>query len=507
MTRKPNFAKFMLGVAVLAILFIGTWATTRTATTTTKPKASTMSVAASANSTAVPNLAAPLTPPLAPVTNVFELDGNIKQQAGGGLDDWGNINCPLPAGAGGSSLVHTGVLVDGISKTIFTGGGSKDDLDVTQWKWKNGSVPNKDEILNSYAAKYAPNILVFGAERIETSGSAFIGTWFFKQTVGPIGTPTAGFSGAHAAGDVLVLNEFDSGGTATQSKVFKWITAASQCTAVGEFLEGNNLCDITNTAPPGSVFSTTNSTPLTLADQGWCWTYTNSTGGTTMSAQAFFEGGIDLDAFPALSGSCFSSFQIETRSSFSTSAVLKDFAGGTFNTCVDVSLTKTATDVCEGSATTYTYKVTNSSGVTANFTLTDDNETGPYTVPFTSAQIQADDIDVGADNNCVSQVGAGSPTSFSLAAGASREFICTIAQTAGTHNNTAQTTGSAGGSSQVRRRLSTSEGFRKSCGSRRRRSECVQFDGFKTVQPGRHSRDNRPARRVDTMVGHWNNLR
>ena len=447
MTRKPNFAKFMLGVFVVALLFIGTWATTRAPLTSAKRNtAATTKVAASTNSTAALNLSAPLTPPLVPITSVFELDGNIKKD--GTIDDWGTVNCPLPSGSGGSSIAHTGVLVDGISQTIFTTGGSKDDLDVTQWKWKNGSVPNKDEMLNSYAAKYAPNILVFGAERIAVQGSAFIGVWFFKQNVVPIGTPTAGFSGAHEAGDVLVLNEFDSGGTATQSKVFKWITAASQCNGTGEFIEEANLCDITNSAPAGAVLSTTNSAALTLADQGWCWTYTNSSGGTTMPAQAFFEGAIDLDAFPSLAGACFSSFLIETRSSFETNSQLKDFAGGSFNTCVDVSLTKEATDVCEGAATTYTYKVTNSGAITANFTLTDDNETGPYTSPFNSSQIQADDIDVGADNNCATQVGAGTPTSFSLAGGASRTFICTIAQVSGTHNNTAATIASLGGSTK-----------------------------------------------------------
>ncbi|HEU4477119.1 MAG TPA: PKD domain-containing protein [Pyrinomonadaceae bacterium] len=448
MTRKPNFAKFMLGLFVVAVLFIGTWATTRAPLTSAKrTTASTTEVAASTNSTAALNLSAPLTPPLVPITSVFELDGNIKKD--GTIDDWGNINCPNPQpGSGGNSLAHTGVLVDGLGQTIFTGGGSKDDHDVTDWKWKNGSVPPKDEILNTYAAKYAPNILVFGAERITTQGSAFIGVWFFKQNVVPIGTPTAGFSGAHEAGDVLVLNEFDSGGAATQSKVFKWITAASQCTGVGEFLEGTNLCDITNSAPPGSVLSTTNSVPLTLANEGWCWTYTNSSGGTTMDSQAFFEGAIDLDAFPALAGACFSSFQIETRSSFETNSQLKDFAGGSFNTCVDVTLTKTATDVCEGSATTYTYTVTNSGAIDANFTLTDDNETGPYTEPFAASQIQADDIDVGADNNCATQVGAGSPTSFMIAAGQQKVFQCTIAQVAGTHNNTAQTTASFGASTK-----------------------------------------------------------
>lgn len=44
----------------------------------------------------------------------------------------------------------------------------------------------------------------------------------------------------------------------------------------------------------------------------------------------FYEGGIDPGAFPGLSGQCFASFLIETRSSPSVDAVLKDFVGGGF---------------------------------------------------------------------------------------------------------------------------------------------------------------------------------
>jgi hypothetical protein len=43
---------------------------------------------------------------------------------------------------------------DGANATIFTGGGSKDDLDTTNWNWKNGSVPDKDDL--SYASTSSP---------------------------------------------------------------------------------------------------------------------------------------------------------------------------------------------------------------------------------------------------------------------------------------------------------------------------------------------------------------
>ena len=91
--------------------------------------------------------------------------------------------------------------------------------------------------------------------------------------------------------------------------------------------------------------------------------------------------------------------------------------------------------------------------------MTDDNETGPYSEPFDSSQIQADDIDVGADNNCTTLVGAGTPTTFSLAAGASRQFVCTIQQSAGTHNNSAQATGSGTGSTETKLATATAQVF------------------------------------------------
>ena len=36
MTRKPNFYKFLMGLAVIAALFVGTWATTHAPLTSAK---------------------------------------------------------------------------------------------------------------------------------------------------------------------------------------------------------------------------------------------------------------------------------------------------------------------------------------------------------------------------------------------------------------------------------------------------------------------------------------
>ena len=68
MTKKPNFAKCILGVFVLALLFIGTWATTH-APRTTAAKAGARTVHMGRAVSAVPLV----TPSW---DAVFEIEGN-----------------------------------------------------------------------------------------------------------------------------------------------------------------------------------------------------------------------------------------------------------------------------------------------------------------------------------------------------------------------------------------------------------------------------------------------
>ena len=44
-----------------------------------------------------------------------------------------------------------------LNATIFTGGGSKDPEDITDWAWKSdtGGLPDKDNLLHSFAARYS----------------------------------------------------------------------------------------------------------------------------------------------------------------------------------------------------------------------------------------------------------------------------------------------------------------------------------------------------------------
>jgi len=448
MTRKPNFWKCILGVVVLALLFVGTFAITHTPQTSAKKPFAKVSNSATAASRTV---VAPSLRPRVPtgtdsIFDEFELDGDLADNPAGPPDDFGSVNC-----GGGTALVKTGVVFDGIGKSVYTGGGSKDPELLGSWKWKDGSVPDKDEILNAYAAKYlgptGDDILIFGADRYSNDGTAFIGIWFFKEPVvaaadgkfrqGPLATDPLS---VHEVGDTLVLVNFTGGGTVPTAKVFEWV-------GTGGSESGGTLNDITGTnSNPNAVFSVSNAVAQTLPGSCPAWVHTPKTGPNgTIQINDYFEGGINLNAFPALAGACFSSFLVETRSSAVVTATLKDFVLGQFNTCASIEVSKTAddNDVCEGHQTTYTYVVHNTSGVVENVTLIDDNET---------ANTPSDDIDVPTCkflNVPIASGGLGGvPTTFVLQPndnlpGGTDEatYQCSRTLSAGTHTNVVTATG------------------------------------------------------------------
>jgi hypothetical protein len=79
---------------------------------------------------------------------LFELEGDTVASADPGTD-WG----ALYGGATPANLItFTGILADPAPQTIYWKGGSKDINDIPDWWQKDGSVPDKDDITNAYAA-------------------------------------------------------------------------------------------------------------------------------------------------------------------------------------------------------------------------------------------------------------------------------------------------------------------------------------------------------------------
>src|SRR3954452_15328506 len=61
-------------------------------------------------------------------------------------------NYSVPAGT--TTATASSHVADGVNASIFTTGGSKDGQDLPNWRWKDGSVPDKDNLQHAFAARY-----------------------------------------------------------------------------------------------------------------------------------------------------------------------------------------------------------------------------------------------------------------------------------------------------------------------------------------------------------------
>jgi hypothetical protein len=320
-------------------------------------------------------------------TGRFQLDGDASHLTDPttppATDDWDMVcneytghpnQPPTPPGGCGSGGANTTGSTSGswqsenasLNASIFTGGGSKDPIDISSWKWKDGSVPDKDNLLHAFAVRYSldptniatpgttncPNgtggpgqpaydptvkceVIFFGMDRYDNSGDAQNGFWFLKSNVK--NESDGSFSGVHQNGDVLVVSDFSIGGTTSIISVYEW---DSTCTAAGKPDSGcadSNLRleeTSTNARCGGAVADPfcgiTNPTDGTLAP--WAGDYTDKGGNHTYLKGEFYEAGLNLSTL-GLAGECFSSMVAESRASTSTSAVLKDFVVSHFPQC------------------------------------------------------------------------------------------------------------------------------------------------------------------------------
>jgi hypothetical protein len=289
-------------------------------------------------------------------SGVFELDGNATNAAATPGDDWDNVchqvihtDCSTTNDTTGATAVDW-VAEPNQNATIFTGGGSKDPQDVSNWAWKDaGGLPDKDNLLHSFAARYSPSsgpeaghdLLFFGSDRLDNSGDAQQGFWFFQNSIALGSNPVgggSGFTGVHKNGDVLVVTDFSNGGTTSTITVYAWDTTCKKTTGSGVGscgdanlrIKGTSASASCATVPANDQFcGIVNSSTITMP-----WSFTDKSG--TPNNQAlngeFFEGGVDLTSL-GLSGQCFASVASETRSSTSPTATLKDFILGGFGRC------------------------------------------------------------------------------------------------------------------------------------------------------------------------------
>lgn len=261
-----------------------------------------------------------------------------------GPDGYAATACATLGGLNASFVASTGIMHDHAPASIFTGGGSKDINDLSQWKWTNGSVPDKDDIEHAYAAAYGVNgelILYIGADRFSNSGDAMMGAWFFQDAVDAKANGT--FSGQHKNGDIFWTGEFTGGGVVAGLKVYSWQDRSTGNCNPTNRIKGSNLCLISEGPGGGSsgyVASVNNGNTLSP------WTDYTPKSGTPgqFPFNSFMEGGLNITQLLGGNTPCFSSFLIESRSSSEVNAQLKDFVLGQLDTC-KISVAK----VCKSS--------------------------------------------------------------------------------------------------------------------------------------------------------------
>lgn len=300
---------------------------------------------------------------------LFELDtpsanvtNETKATAADDGEDWENIcfevtndsDCGTTTGSSADDVAWSvdngsstdpGVAPVANSASIFTGGGSKDTEEISNWLYKNqGGLPDKDNILHAFAAKY-DDLLYFGMDRWSNDGDAQLGFWFFRNPVSLTTTSSGGgfkFAGDHAPGDLLILSDFSNGGTVSTVKVYEW---QEPCTAN---CASTNLHIIADSATPQSCAVVSVNDPYcgivntSLTPTNSEWAFKDKSGSNGAFAQGeLFEGGIDLATIAP--DACFASFLVESRSSTSPTATLKDFVlAPRFGGCVS-SMTTTQT--------------------------------------------------------------------------------------------------------------------------------------------------------------------
>jgi hypothetical protein len=306
---------------------------------------------------------------------VFELDGNaVDDPAVPGID-WAGVYAN--PGAGQSFIPDP---VNSNTDNNFTGGGSKDERDIskagiTNTFWQNAATtpPDKDDLEHAFAALYTvgtDEVIYFGADRYSNSGDSAIGFWFFKQTVKA--NPDGTFSGVHTVGDILVTSDFLQGGGASVINVFEWNGNAGSPLTLLAHSEVKNGVPVGGTIDPVTgLFCTTSDTACAVANKGdtaapWPYTFKGNAAPNTFPHGTFFEGGINLTQL--LGGTeCFSSFMAMTRTAASTTAQLKDFVLGPFKNCsIAVSKTCNVTRVTTPADNTNLLYAASYSGVVTN---------------------------------------------------------------------------------------------------------------------------------------------
>ncbi|MHC4065632.1 MAG: hypothetical protein ACYSUI_14200 [Planctomycetota bacterium] len=337
----------------------------------------------------------------------FELDGNPQDANPLLPDDWEQLylDCmnspPTDPTMCANADVFTGIVPDPSPQSIFFQGGSKNDLDIPRWNWKDGSTPDKDDITNAFAAGYvldeticvdaatavvsnglvlsgdreactgAPlpdtisngpgadqmaihfedDLLVyFGMDIFDNEGDKFGGFWFFQNPVGLTDPtdPGSGFDGTHAVGDINVSLEFPQANDGVPNiEVIKWVLPADEDIADNlQLVASANLAECDAADGISVLFCAISNNPNEVgAPVPTIWPYADKDGFAVAPPdpyphESFISGGINLTRVAGGIAQCITDFMAQTRASRSIDSKLWDFVLGDFETCSAVAVTE-----------------------------------------------------------------------------------------------------------------------------------------------------------------------
>jgi hypothetical protein len=346
----------------------------------------------------------------------------------------------FPDTPGGDYHIIVDAGTNNAEQMLVTGGFGTTTLNVVRGiGLANGSATPA----HTLGAPVKVSLVYFGATRFDNSGDSQIGVWLLQNSIGALGcTGSVGggtkfcgpnnADGHHKDGDILILSDFTNGGAAPQIQIFKWVagqgnngnTNLQQLTPVNAascIPIGTTVPEVATTQP---FCAAVNPSTITLP---WSFLDKSGTANNQALSTEFYEGGINLSAFPQLASECFGSFLVETRSSSSTSATLKDFIGGALQNC-SASLTTTPSHTLAGGTVGVGTSVTDNAtfngsktgGAAPNPTSPPNvvfSECGP--IPTTSSVLGCDGSDAAHtagssfDNEAwVHCTGAGAPAAF-----------------------------------------------------------------------------------------------
>ena len=331
-------------------------------------------------------------------TGLFELDGNaVTLHGAGSPDDWDRVchdvtdngtvfnkfgtgfdsaghafsaaGCNSAASTTGASALEF-VHAASQNEVNFTGGGSKDPIDISSWAYTTGTGgnPGKDILLDGFAARYSTaansstcptinsdpicKLIFFGLDRFDNSGDAQNGFWFLQNSVTLANNKVGGglgFSGLHKTGDILVVTDFAIGGATNAITVYSWDpgctkatgTLAGDCGDANLRIAGTSAnANCTNSSPTAPFCGIVNQADGTTGPTTAPWGFLDKGGSATYGQGEFFEAGLNISDVPGLNANaCFASTLAESRSSTSTSAVLKVFILGGFGACTSSTVT------------------------------------------------------------------------------------------------------------------------------------------------------------------------